>query len=854
MKLLLLPFALFKIWIVFPVLFIIFPPISAQQNKVFDATAIQTEWELIKNVSTEDPRFYALLTITNKGNYPLLNSGWKIYFSLRYHSNQLKAISPEFDIRHINGDLFSLSPNSQFRGIEPGGNYQISYSGLNYIGNYQDLPSGLFFVQDSNPQQAITLSNPIVISRKNLLNADTGSTYQENEKIKDIPIEKLPKIFPTPKEYKEEQGFFILNPNVSIRTNSFFLKEADFLKKELKQLFGEPLATRTAKSGTIIFQEEKLPPESYHLKITPNTIVISSSDPAGAFYGIRSLQSLFPLISNEKVVELKIPCVEVKDEPRFPIRAFMLDVARNFSSKKQIIKILEIMSLYKMNVLHLHFSDDEGWRLEIPGLPELTEVGAVRGYPFEEYKCLQPSYGSGSKAKPTKGTGKEYYSRKDFIEILKYATARHIKVIPEIESPGHAHAAIKAMNYRYRNYIKAGNKDEAERYMLTDLEDQSTYLSSQGYTDNVMNVALPSTYRFIEKVVDEIQHMYKEAGAPLKMIHMAGDEVPHGSWEKSPAVIQYLKKNPTIKTGDDLWKNYFKKMKSILKDRGLSLYGWEEIVIGKQNAEESRKVVYNEDFLKDGVLIDAWLNTGHEGIPYSMANMGYKVVLSCFSHLYLDLSNAPSFAEPGDSWLGYLNLKKTFSFSPFNYFRFTNTFISGVPLPENYFLGKEKLNEKSKSNIKGIQAALWGENLTHPDLVEYMAFPRLLAVAERAWTKESNWEIEKDDSVARQLLQEAWSVFVNKLGKKELPRLDYHLGGIGYRIPFPGAITNTNGILMNHQFPGFDIRYTTDGSEPTLKSTLYQELITHKGTIKAKAFDRRGRSSLTIEISSKHIN
>lgn len=851
MKVLPLPYALLKYWIVFSLLFIVASPALAQENNAFNPSAIRPEWELVKNVSPQDPRFNALLTLVNKDNIPVPTSGWRIYFSLRYHTNQIKSISAEFDIRHINGDLFSLSPTPQFRGVEPGGSIRIPYSGLNYIGNYHDLPAGLFFVQDSNPQQALAIPNPVVTSHKNLLSADAVSTYQENEKIKDIPIQKLPKIFPTPEEYQEKKGFFILNPTISIRTDSYFQKEADFLKEELKQLFGKPLATGNAQSGTISFQKENLPSEAYRLKITPNAVVISAADPAGAFYGLRSLQSLFPLTNSQKAVELKIPCAEVKDRPRFPVRAFMLDVARNFSSKEQIIHILEIMSLYKMNVFHLHFSDDEGWRLEIPGLPELTEVGAVRGYPFDDDQRLQPSYGSGSKTNPTNGTGSGYYSRNDFIEILKYATARHIKVIPEIESPGHAHAAIKAMNARYKKYNKTGNKAEAERYLLADTDDQSVYLSSQGFIDNVMNVALPSTYRFIEKVIDEIRLMYREADAPLTMIHMAGDEVPHGSWEKSPAVLRFLKENPTMKTGDDLWQSYFAKMKSLLKERGLSLYGWEELVIGKQNADESRKAVYNENFIKDKVLIDAWWNVGHEGMPYSMANMGYKVVLSCFDHLYLDLSNAPSFEEPGDAWVGYIGLKKTFSFSPFDYFRFTHTYMSGAALPENYFTGKEKLNEKSKSNIMGIQGALWGENLTRPDLVEYMAFPRLLAIAERAWAKESNWEIEKDDAIAKQLLEENWSVFVNTLGKKELPRLDYHLGGIGYRIPFPGAIVNASGILMNHQFPGFQIRYTTDGSEPTQKSKLYQDLITDKGIIKAKAFDRRGRSSLTIEINSK---
>ncbi|MEZ4900271.1 MAG: family 20 glycosylhydrolase [Spirosomataceae bacterium] len=177
--------------------------------------------------------------------------------------------------------------------------------------------------------------------------------------------------------------------------------------------------------------------------------------------------------------------------------------------------MLDLMGFYKLNVLHLHFSDDEGWRIEIPSLPELTQVGAVRGHTNTPHKYLQPSYGSGPEAAQNAGTG--HYSRQDFIEILRYANARHIKVIPEIEAPGHARAAVKAMEARYVAKMAAGEKEEAEKYLLHDPTDRSVYRSVQMWNDNVMNVAMPSVYRFLETVFRRAVSMYREANAPLKL-------------------------------------------------------------------------------------------------------------------------------------------------------------------------------------------------------------------------------------------------------------------------------------------------------------------------------------------------
>src|SRR2546430_6711112 len=183
----------------------------------------------------------------------------------------------------------------------------------------------------------------------------------------------------------------------------------------------------------------------------------------------------------------------------------MLDVARNFHPKAAVLRTLDLIARYKVNVFHLHLTDDEGWRIEMPSLPELTAVGARRGHTLDSGTHLPPAFGSGPDVDRTWGSA--FYSRADYVEILRYAAARHIEVIPEIEMPGHARAAIKSM-------------EANQQYRLNDPDDRSVYSSAQGYHDNVMNPALESTYHFIERVVGELVAMHREAGVPLRHIYI----------------------------------------------------------------------------------------------------------------------------------------------------------------------------------------------------------------------------------------------------------------------------------------------------------------------------------------------
>ena len=821
----------------------------AQAKEAFDAGGLAVKWELIGNA----PRTSAAFTITNKSAAAFPAKGWQLYFT-SVMGVDAGGVSGGVKIDHLNGDIYRLSPAEDSKALKPGASARVTYNCDGPVFNYSAAPAGLYLVLDAAPEKGYPISDFTAAPVK-----DPGAgfvtpaaIYARNRAVKDIPAGELPGIFPTPSSYKKLKGEFVLRPGARIAAGASLRSEAGYLAEELEPLLGKrPQVLATGDGGDIVLKKGVMGAEAYTLVVRRKKIEITASDPAGAFYGIQSLKSLLPASAWAAArTELRIPAVEVRDAPRFGFRGLLLDVARNFKKKDEVFKILDLMSLYKMNVLHFHLIDDEGWRLEIPGLPELTEVGGRRGHPADDKYFLPPSFGAGPE--PGSNLASGYYTRADFIEILKYASRRHIRVIPEIESPGHSRAAIKAMDVRYGRLRRQGKYAEAERYLLRDLKDKSRYRTPQAWNDNVMCVALPSTYRFLEKVIDGIQGMYKEAGVPLDTVHLGGDEVPAGVWEKSPAVRELMADDKSLKTVDDLWYYYFAKAGAILKARGLFLSGWEEAGLRKTVVNGAKQMVPNADFVKDGFRLHVWNNMigwGAEDLPYRLANAGYKVVLSCVSNNYFDLAYSKSPDEPGYYWGGFVDVDKPFYFVPYDYYRTTKEDAAGNPADPANFMGKERLTEYGKTNIAGLQGLLWGENITSDGALEYMLLPKLLGLAERAWAVDPQWAVEKDTAAAQELYARAWSVFTNAAGKKELPRLDYYHGGFNYRIPPPGAVIEDGKVLANIQLPGFDLRYTTDGTEPTVKSNEYTGPISGKGIIKIKAFDTRGRGgrSATVE-------
>jgi hexosaminidase len=398
-----------------------------------------------------------------------------------------------------------------------------------------------------------------------------------------------------------------------------------------------------------------------------------------------------------------------------------------------------------------------------------------------------------------------------------------------------------------------GKPEEAQAYRLADPEDQSKYLTAQYFTDNVMCVALPSVYRFIETTVDALVAMHQEAGMPLKTIHMGGDEVPVGVWEQSPACQALLKKLPAdqYRQIPDLWQYYWEKVHDILQKRGLFVSGWEEIGMRETKVDGQRKMMVNPGFANHHFRTYVWntvIGWGSEDLPYRLANGGYEVVLCPVSNLYFDLAYEKDFAEPGYYWGGFVDVDKPFYFIPFDYLKNTKVDRFGNPVPPEVLQGKDRLTDYGKTNIVGIQGHLWSENIRNPDMLEYLAFPKILGLAERAWAQDPDWAQEKDPAKSETQYENAWNIFVNILGKRELPRLTAYQGGAGFRIPTVGVKVEEGVARANVMFPGLDIRYTTDGSEPTSDSPMYTGPLAVKGSLCFRAFDRKGRGGRAVWI------
>ncbi len=828
---------------VFVVLFIVgcSSPKTDSQHQV-----LSLDWEIIEANHEGTNETLSLLTIHNHSSDTLSAMGWAIYFNAGV-ARIADSDTSLAKIEMVNGDFFTLYPQAGWQPLLPNSSVQLRVLSR-VLRNFTDVPKGFYLVSDRYPDGvALPFALTPYFQADSIERAIAEKVFVQNEQIADMPLADLPPIFPTPLTYARTASSFALDAEVTIVVDADFEREATHLQQELaKVLTASPRVSNQADGKTITLRKKALAAvEGYELTVDSERVLIEASTSAGVFYGIQSLKNLLsPQSWKAKQSTLTLEGVAITDAPRFGHRAVMLDVSRNFQTKEQVMKILDLLSLYKINVLHFHLNEDEAWRLEIPGLPELTEVGSKRGHTLDDANHLVPSYGSGPDVANTTGTG--YYSRADFVELLQYAAERHIRVIPEIETPGHARAAIKSMDARYAKYLSQGDTTAAMQYLLRDLDDQSVYRSIQNWNDNIINVALPSTYTFLEKVTDELIAMYKEADAPLQTIHFGGDEVPEGVWEKSPVALQ-LVASSAVANVDDLWYYFFDRINRMLKSRGLYLSGWEEIGMKKAEVNGRRKMVVDSRFAGENFHADVWNNLGDNAdLAYRLANAGYKVILTNVTNFYIDLAYNHSFHEPGQYWGGYVDVDKPFRFVPHNYYRSLIDYASGKPMDADRFAGLERLTEKGKSNIVGLQAPLWAEIITTPERMEYLLLPKLFGLAERAWAKDPDWAVEPDEAKSQALYATAWSSFINTVAKRELPRLNHYAGGFNYRIPTAGVQQRDGELHANVQLPGYAIRYTTDGSEPNAQSALYSEPIAATKKVAFRVFDSADRGGRTV--------
>jgi hexosaminidase len=341
--------------------------------------------------------------------------------------------------------------------------------------------------------------------------------------------------------------------------------------------------------------------------------------------------------------------------------------------------------------------------------------------------------------------------------------------------------------------------------------------------------------------------MHREAGAPLETIHFGGDEVPGGVWEKSPAVKELMQRDKSVGTVDELWYYFFSRINAMLSSRGLFFYGWEETGMHKAMVGRQKKMVVEPRFVGENFHVDVWNNlSGNEDLAYKLANAGYKVILTNVTNMYMDLAYSESYYEPGQYWGGYVDVEKLFRFIPFDYYKNQTENERNEPLTKSHFDKMERLNPESRANIVGLQAPLWSEIITSAERMEYLLLPKVLGLAERSWAPDPAWANEKNESKAASLYKKAWSEFVNVLGKKELPRLDHHAGGFQYRIPPPAYFKENGKLKANVLYPGLIIRYTTDGSEPTMQSKVFTGETNDVRGIALRVFNRAGRGGGTV--------
>ncbi|GGY67167.1 family 20 glycosylhydrolase [Pseudoduganella albidiflava] len=822
---------------------------AAAPDSAASAARLQVRWELQRNVFTEQAprgRTQARLIVTNNDSRPLPARGWTLYFN-SMDALETGAVGGGLVLEQVAGGYFRLLPGDGFAGLAPGQSLEVGLLYPYRIVKLDKAPTGPYLVYDTAPDVGLPIADYALLPVTRPEQVSTGNdnttgttgpkplvtpadTYRRNARADLLPVAAVPPVLPTPLHMQPGTGKLRLAGKPAVSAPAALRGEAA-LARDLFGAGGAPLKLALGKV------EGQASPEAYRLVIDARDgIAITGNSPAGVFYGLQTLRDLMPLPGT---ADPALPEVAITDAPRFGHRGLMLDVARNFHGKATVFKWLDLMARYKLNTLHFHLTDDEGWRLEIAGLPELTAIGAVRGHSTKPGVRLQPAYGSGPDPRDAAGSG--HFSRADYLDILRYAKARHIDVIPEIEMPGHARAAVQAMEARYHRLKAAGGKDAA-KYLLHDFDDRSVYKSPQLYNDHVINPGLESSYTFIAHVVAEVVKLHRAAGVPLRTIHMGGDELPDGAWEKSPASLALMRREK-LETSADLWDYFYDRVDGILKRHGLFASGWEEMAARKTTLAGRHKLIPNPRFTQRGFSAYVWNNKeGAEDLAYRLANAGYDIVLAPVTKMYMDMAHNQNPEEPGVNWGAYVELDDVHDFIPFDYLK---------NAPDKARIGKDGLTDYGRRRVRGMEATLFTETVRDPARIDYLVMPRLLAVAERAWAPDPAWATEADPARAAALHRGAWSGFVNALGQRVLPRLDLERAGVDYRIAPPGLLVEDGRVLANHVLPGLALRYTSDGSTPTAASRLVTGPIAERGLIKVAAFDRNGRPGLVASVENR---
>ena len=788
---------------------------------------IAVDWRMGQNNTTAN-NYSSRFVIKNISKQPL-NSDWEFFFNQFSRSVSVPAGCP-VDVEEVSTTYYRIRPNANYKTLAAGDSLVIDLVMGGALINKNYMPGGGHVVLNGDMTKPIAVNinrSPLDKPgqwRDHKAYPDGNYMYAYNEAINgfgDGYTGNDYDIFPAPKQVDIEDGFTQVGSLVSIKYGKWFQWGG---YRRTKALLTDELQKRgvyvSSGQKTVIelLLDKKLSTngEYYTLRVHDGKISIHGVTQAALMNGVKTLIAALDHSKGHRLQN----CFVI-DWPDFGYRGVMLDIARNFVINPADFKrTIDLLSYYKINTIQFHFTDDEAWRLEIPGFPELTQVAARRGATLDEKGYLAQIFDGNGNPDDLSQCGNGYFTRAQFIELLKYARAHGVRIIPEIETPGHARAAIVAMKNR------AMSNPTAEQFRLWDDKNESVFTSAQSYHDNVLNVASDDVYRFIDRVVEELQKMYKEAGLKLEIVHLGGDEVPNNAWSKGPDV-QALMQREGLKTQHEVSEYYIKRISQLLAARKIRIEGWQEVAL-------DHKPEFNAVVAPHVAGVNAWSTVGSRSdVPYRLANDGYPVILSNVTNFYMDMGYSWHQNEQGLHWGGKVDEFDAWSGLPANIYASARTAVDGTPLNITT-AGDGKAKLEKPENIIGIQAQLWGETLRSFDEVQYMLLPKMMGVSERAWTAMPEWSKNLTDN---QAYNEARHQYNLKIGTRELPLLK----GMGYtfRVGPPGIKVVDGMLYINTQYPDELVTYTLDGSEPTVDSPRWTAPVpvkTQPQVIKAKTF------------------
>jgi len=442
--------------------------------------------------------------------------------------------------------------------------------------------------------------------------------------------DNAPAIIPEPVKITTKQGEYTLPKRIYIEigTKTGLSLVSTYLKAKLATATGSTVIVRNSLTAPATIKlllntkpDEQLGTEGYHLWVNTKGISISANEPAGLFYGVQTLLQLLPkqIESATAAPDVKwlIPHVDIIDYPRFAWRGLMLDVVRHFFTKAEVKQYMDQMVRYKFNLLHLHLTDDEGWRIEIKSLPRLTTVGAYNVKKVGQFGSFSP---------PTADEPRTYggfYTQEDIKELVQYAKDRFLNVMPEIDVPGHSMAAVVA-------YPELSVTPGADKYVVRSGENMQS--------DNTLNPSSEKTYVFLDKVITEVAGLF-----PFQYMHLGGDECDKKYWAKSDSVTALMQRE-NLKTYPEVQSYFEKRLEKIVESKGKKFMGWDEIIEGG---------------LGPNAAVMSWRGT-NGGITAS--KLGHEVVMSPTTYAYLDYMQSDRITEP--HVYDALRLNKSYEFEP----------------------------------------------------------------------------------------------------------------------------------------------------------------------------------------------